>query len=120
MIALVAAVNTTIGVVQEVRADSAIAALDQLAAPSARVVRDGQELLVPASDVVKGDLVRVEAGDIVPADLDLVVAERAGFDESAVTGEAVPVHRSCGEAAEAGTVLVTGRAACSPVSRWPG
>jgi len=111
VIVLVVTVNTLIGVVQEVRADRAIAALDQLAAPTARVRRDGVDVLVPAADLVRDDLVRLEAGDIVPADLRLVDAARARFDESALTGESVPVHREPGEEAHAGTVLSVGRAA---------
>ena len=72
VIALVIVVNTAIGVTQEVRADRAIAALDTLAAPTARVVRDGVDQVIPAADVVRGDLVHLEAGDIVPADIRLV------------------------------------------------
>ncbi|WIM92937.1 cation-transporting P-type ATPase [Actinoplanes oblitus] len=113
VIALVIAVNTAIGVAQEVRADAAIAALNRLAAPQARVVRDGQDLIIAAADVVRGDFVRLEAGDIVPADLTLTEAERATFDESSLTGESVPVHRQATEPAAAGTVLLTGRAAGS-------
>ncbi|GAB4101009.1 cation-transporting P-type ATPase [Micromonospora taraxaci] len=111
VIVLVVLVNTVIGVVQEVRADRAIAALDRLAAPAARVVRDGRELAVPAADLVPGDLVRVEAGDIVPADLLLIEANRLHLDESALTGESVTVGRTPGEEALAGTVVTTGRAA---------
>ncbi|GAA2673569.1 cation-translocating P-type ATPase [Actinoplanes palleronii] len=111
IIVLVVAVNTVIGVVQEIRADAAIAALDRLAAPVARVVRDGRDQLVPAAGLVRGDHVRLEAGDVVPADLDLTEAQRATFDESALTGESVPVHRDVTEAAGAGTVLAGGRAA---------
>jgi len=111
VIVLVVTLNTLIGVVQEVRADRAIAALDQLAAPTARVVRDGSDRVVPAAQLVRDDLVRLEAGDIVPADLDLIDAQRATFDESALTGESVPVHREAGETASAGTVLTAGRAA---------
>ncbi len=110
VIALVIVVNTTIGVSQEVRADQAIAALDQLAAPTARVMRDGADVVIPAADVVRGDLVRLEAGDIVPADLKLTVAHRLQLDESAVTGESVPVTRAPGDEARAGTVVVVGRA----------
>ena len=110
VIVLVVTVNTLIGVIQEVRADRAIAALDRLAAPTARVVRDGTDRLVPAAQLVRGDFVRLEAGDIVPADLELADAHRPSFDESALTGESVPVHRDAGEDAAAGTVLTTGRA----------
>jgi Ca2+-transporting ATPase len=110
VIALVVVVNTAIGVTQEIRADRAIAALDRLAAPTARVVRDGADLVVPATALVRGDLVRMEAGDIVPADLTLRGAHRLQLDESALTGESVPVGRAAGEEAAAGTVVVTGRA----------
>ncbi|MEU8238980.1 cation-transporting P-type ATPase [Actinoplanes missouriensis] len=111
IILFVVIVNTVIGVVQEVRADAAIAALDQLAAPVARVVRDGRDQLVPAAGLVRGDLVRLESGDVVPADLRLIEAQRAAFDESALTGESVPVHRAAADTVGAGTVLAGGRAA---------
>ncbi|MFC4149468.1 cation-transporting P-type ATPase [Micromonospora mangrovi] len=109
VILLVVAVNTAIGVAQELRADRAIAALDQLAAPTARVVRDGHDLIVPAAEVVRDDLVRVEAGDVVPADLLLTQASRLRLDESALTGEAAPVARDAGGELAAGTVVATGR-----------
>ena len=111
VIVLVVIVNTLIGVVQEVRSDSAIAALDQLAAPTARVVRDGHDRIVPATTLVRGDLVRLEAGDVIPADLELTVAERAAFDESSLTGESVPVYRAAGEQVGSGAVLTVGRGA---------
>ncbi|MFD1371014.1 cation-translocating P-type ATPase [Actinoplanes sichuanensis] len=119
IILLVVVVNTVIGVAQEVRADAAIAALDRLAAPVARVVRDGRDQVVPASDLVRGDHVRLEAGDVVPADLRLTEAQRATFDESALTGESVPVPRSTSEPAGAGTVLAGGRAAGTVVATGP-
>jgi P-type Ca2+ transporter type 2C len=110
IIALVVVLNTAIGVAQEVRADQAIAALDRLAAPTARVVRDGTDLVIPAADVVRDDLVRLEAGDIVPADLRLAAAHRLQLDESALTGESLPVPRVAADEAYAGTVVLTGRA----------
>ncbi|MGC4892348.1 cation-translocating P-type ATPase [Micromonospora sp. DT31] len=109
VIVLVVVINTAIGVVQEVRADRAVAALDRLAAPTARAVRDGSDLVLPASDLVRDDLVRLEAGDVVPADLSLTDAFRLTLDESALTGESVPVARAAGEEASAGTVVTTGR-----------
>jgi P-type Ca2+ transporter type 2C len=111
VIALVVIVNTTIGVTQEVRADRAIAALDHLAAPTARLVRDGTDIVVAATEVVRGDLVRLEAGDIVPADLTLTAAHRLHLDESALTGESPPVARGVEEEVHGGTVVVVGRAA---------
>ena len=110
VILLVVAVNTVIGVVQEVRADRAIAALDQLAAPTARVVRDGADQVVPAADLVRDDVVKLEAGDVVPADLRLEHASRFQLDESALTGESVPVGHGSGDEIPAGTVVTTGRA----------
>ncbi len=111
VIMLVVALNTAIGVAQQVRAARAIAALDDLNAPTARVVSDGLDQSIPAADLVRGDLVRVEAGDVVPADLALSDAFRCQVDEAALTGESLPVAREVGDELRAGTVLVNGRAA---------
>jgi Ca2+-transporting ATPase len=119
IIVLVVTVNTIIGVVQEVRADRAIAALDSMAAPTARVVRDGVDRVVPAADLVRGDLVHLEPGDVVPADLSLLAAHRLRLDEAALTGESVPVTRSRGEESLAGTVVVDGRAAGTVLRTGP-
>jgi P-type Ca2+ transporter type 2C len=110
VILLVITLNTTVGVIQEIRADHAIAALDSLSAPVAHVVRDGDDLVVPSVSLVRGDAVLLEAGDIVPADLRLQIAHRCQVDESALTGESVPVARTPGEEVLSGTVMVTGRA----------
>lgn len=110
VILLVVTLNTAIGVAQQVRADRAIAALDDLTAPAARVVRGGRDETIPAADLVRGDLVRLEAGDIIPADLELHEAQRCQVDEAALTGESLPVSRDAGDELQAGTVLVTGRA----------
>ncbi len=110
VIALVVVVNTVIGVSQEIRAERAIAALQRLGAPTARVVRDGVDRVVPAADLVRGDLVILAAGDVVPADLTLAAARRLRLDESMLTGEAVAVDRSAGDEVNAGTVVLTGRA----------
>jgi P-type Ca2+ transporter type 2C len=109
VILLVIVVNTAVGVVQEVRADRAVAALSQLGAPTARVLRDGVEQVLPAAELLRGDLVVVAAGDVVPADLRLVEAHRVQVDESALTGESVPVARAGDGELSAGTVVVTGR-----------
>ncbi len=110
VILLVIVLNTTVGVVQELRADRAVAALRRMAAPSARVRRDGVDVSVPAGDLVPGDLVRIEAGDIVPADLRVVEAVRLALDESALTGESMTVPRGVDDELSAGTVTATGRA----------
>jgi Ca2+-transporting ATPase len=119
IIALVVVVNSSIGVVQEVRAERAIAALDALAAPTARVVRDGRDETIAAADLVRGDLIRLEAGSIVPADVRLTSAHWLRLDESALTGESVPVSREVADEASAGTVVVAGRAAGVVIATGP-
>ena len=110
IILAVVVLNTTIGVIQEVRAANALDALDRLAAPHAVVVRDGRPVRVAAADVVPGDLVQLEAGDVVPADLALELAAGLQVDESTMTGESVPVTKREGEELFAGTVVTRGRA----------
>lgn len=119
VIVLVVVLNTAIGVTQQIRADRAIAALDDLTAPTARVVRDGVDQNIPAAQVVRGDHVRLEAGDIIPADIRLEEAFRCQIDEAALTGESVPVTREPGEEVQAGTVMVTGRASGAVVRTGP-
>jgi P-type Ca2+ transporter type 2C len=110
IIAVVVVLNSSIGVFQEVRAEQAIAALGRMAAPVAHAFRDGVVAQVPAAEVVPGDVLRLEAGDVVPADADLLEAFALQVDESAMTGESVPVGRAVGEEVLAGTVLTKGRA----------
>ncbi|BCY09301.1 cation-translocating P-type ATPase [Actinoplanes sp. L3-i22] len=122
VIALVIVVNTSVGVVQEIKADRAITALAAMTAPEARVLRDGRQQLVPAGEVVVGDLLILAEGDIVPADAVVVRAAALLVDEAALTGESVPVDKTgtldsgSGDEAEhpgalvsAGTVVVRGR-----------
>jgi P-type Ca2+ transporter type 2C len=109
IIAAVVVLNTTIGVVQDVRAQRAIDALTRMAAPTARVWRDGRLGVLPAAELVPGDVVRLEAGDIVPADVWLDEAVAVEVDESAMTGESVPVARQHGEELLSGTVVTRGR-----------
>jgi Ca2+-transporting ATPase len=110
IIAAVVVLNTTLGVLQERRAEQAMRALDRLAAPFAVVHRDGTSRRVPAAEVVPGDLVLLGAGDVVPADATLVEAHGLELDESAITGESLPRAREVGEQVEAGTVVTRGRA----------
>ena len=114
IIVLVIVVNTSVGVAQEVKAGRAIEALSRLAAPAARVVRDGAQRMVPAAEVVVGDLVVLAEGDVVPADAHLAEAAGLLVDEAALTGESVPVDKTAGAegpqgGVSAGTVVVRGR-----------
>jgi Ca2+-transporting ATPase len=119
VIAIVVTANTAVGVAQEVRADRAIAALRELAAPHARVIRDGRELQVPAAEVVPGDHVMLRAGDIVPADGTLSDAKALQLDESALTGESVPVDKEAPGAVFAGPVVTRGRGAAIITATGP-
>ena len=85
--------NAGLGVVQERRAEQALAALRKLASPEAHVIRGGSRKLVPAYNLVPGDLVLLEAGNYVPADLRLVEAVNLRVEEAALTGESVPVQK---------------------------
>jgi Ca2+-transporting ATPase len=109
IIGLVIVANSTVGVVQEVRADAAIAALADLAAPTARVRRDGVVVDVPATTIVPGDVVTLGEGDVVPADGEVLLAVALLVDESALTGESVPVEKDPPASTYAGTVVVHGR-----------
>ncbi|MFC4337464.1 cation-translocating P-type ATPase [Salininema proteolyticum] len=90
----VVAVNAVIGLIQESKAEAELESLRSLIRTDARVVRGGQEHLIPSEDLVPGDLVRLAAGDKVPADLRLTRLEELQVDESALTGESLPVVKS--------------------------
>jgi Ca2+-transporting ATPase len=85
--------NATLGVIQERRAEQALAALKKLAAPEAHVLRDGHRLTIPARELVPGDIVLLEAGNYIPADLRLLEAVNLRIEEAALTGESVPVEK---------------------------
>ena len=86
-------VNAIIGFLQEERAQQALAALQRMAAPTARVVREGQRQAIPARQIVPGDLLELEAGDAVPADARLVESFGLRIQEAALTGESSPVDK---------------------------
>ncbi len=94
VILFVVVFNTILGVIQEWRAEQALAALSKLTAPKARVLRDGQSQLVEARDVVPGDVVILETGVRVPADARLIDSEDLQVDESALTGESEPASKT--------------------------
>ena len=92
-ILLIVVLNAALGVVQEHRAEQALAALRKLAAPDAQAVRDGYRQSVPAVGLVPGDIVLLEAGNYVPADVRLLEAINLRIEEAALTGESVAVQK---------------------------
>ncbi|TFG83939.1 MAG: hypothetical protein E4G74_00380 [Erysipelotrichales bacterium] len=86
--------NAIIGVVQENRAEKALAALKEMAAPLAKVLRNGREIIIPSSEVVPMDILILEAGDRVAADVRLLKTSSCQIQESSLTGESVPVDKS--------------------------
>jgi Ca2+-transporting ATPase len=111
VILVVVILNTTVGVVQEIRAEHALASLKRLAAPHATVRRGDRTTVIPSADVVPDDVVLLQAGDVVPADLQLFDAVQLQADESALTGESVPVEKEPTDELYAGTVVTRGRGA---------
>ncbi len=85
--------NTVLGTIQEFRAERAIAALKKLATPNVRVRRDGRECEITSSDLVPGDILQIEAGNIVPADARLLEGFDLIVEEAALTGESEPVSK---------------------------
>src|SRR5262249_4485351 len=92
-ISAVVLLNAIMGYLQERRAESAIAALQQMAAAHARVVRDGAVTSIPAAEVVPGDIIVVEEGDTPPADARIIGSTALSMAEAALTGESLPVAK---------------------------
>jgi Ca2+-transporting ATPase len=93
-IGLIVLINALVGFFQEHRAERAVLALRSMTAPQARVLRDGHPHIVPAVEVVVGDVLLLEGGDVVAADARLVEAHRLTAIEAALTGESVPVDKA--------------------------
>ncbi len=93
LILLIVALNAFLGVMQESKAEKALDALKSLSAPHARVIRDGEERVVDAAALVPGDIIRLEAGDFIPADARLLRSTSLKCEESALTGESVPSEK---------------------------
>lgn len=93
IIATIVVLNTIIGVVQEKKAQSSLAALCDISAPTAHVIRNGKELIIPAKELVVGDIVTLHDGDMVPADFRLIETANLKIQEASLTGESVPVEK---------------------------
>ena len=86
--------NAIMGVIQESKAEQSIEALQKLTAPQAKVKRNGQVKIIPSEDLVPGDIVIIEAGSYVPADIRLINTYNFKVEESALTGETIPVEKN--------------------------
>jgi len=93
IILVVVIVNAIIGVAQENKAEKSLEALQKLSAHASKVIRDGKMIVVPSRDLVPGDIVVLDTGDYVPADLRIIEAVNLKSQESALTGESVPVEK---------------------------
>jgi H+-transporting ATPase len=100
--------NAVVGFWQEHKADNAIELLKQKLALMAKVLRDGKWLQVPARELVPGDVVRVRLGDIIPSDVKLLEGEYLLVDQSALTGESLPVEKHISDVAYAGSIIRQG------------
>ena len=93
IIVAIVVLDVIVGFVQEYRAEQALDALKRMTSPSARVIRQGATLAVPSADVVPGDLLRLEAGDVIAADARLLDVHALRVDEAALTGESEPAEK---------------------------
>jgi Ca2+-transporting ATPase len=108
VIAAILLFNAILGAAQEARSERALEGLRRLARPAAWVLRDGAWARVPGRDLVRGDLVRVEAGERVPADGTVRSGRGLLVDEAILTGESLPVERPAGDEVRSGTLAVRG------------
>lgn len=94
LIVLIVILNAVMGVIQEGKAEKALEALKNMSTPHARVLRDGNEIVVLTSELVPGDIIYLEAGDFVPADARLISSTNLKVEESALTGESIPSEKN--------------------------
>jgi Ca2+-transporting ATPase len=111
VIAFILVLNAALGTAQEVRSEQAIAQLRKLTTPFAWVARDGRLVQVPNRALVPGDVVRIEAGERLPTDGEVVDGIGITSDESVLTGESAPVEKPIGAELHGGTLVVRGKGA---------
>ena len=97
LIMLIVILNAIMGVLQESKAEKALEALKNMSSPNARVIRDGEEQVIEASLLVPGDIIRLEAGDFIPADARIIRSSSLKSEEAALTGESVPSEKDADE-----------------------
>lgn len=105
IILVVVVLNAVLGVIQEYKAEQALSALKEMSTPHARVMREGQARDIKAEELVPGDIVLLEAGNVVPADLRLIESASLKIEEAALTGESVPVEKRTEPLDEADLVI---------------
>lgn len=105
LIVLIVVINAILGVAQEEKAEKALESIKALSSPHVTVLRDGIEVVIDVKDIVVGDVVLLVAGDYVPADVRIVESINLKIDESALTGEAVPVEKISKELTESDITL---------------
>lgn len=105
VILIIVVIDAIIGVAQECKATNALEALKQMSAPTACVRREGEESIIPASELVPGDIVLLEDGAIVPADLRLIQENRLAVQEASLTGESIPMEKDSETVLDAQTPL---------------
>jgi Ca2+-transporting ATPase len=97
VIFLIVVINGAVGAIQEVKATNALEALKKIGAPTSRVVRNGKSIMIPTSEIVVGDIVYLEDGAIVPADIRLLETNNLKVQEASLTGESLPVEKNATE-----------------------
>ncbi|MDR2533053.1 MAG: cation-translocating P-type ATPase [Oscillospiraceae bacterium] len=105
IITAILTVNMIIGITQENKADNALKELKDMSSPKAKVKRDGQVIKIDSDGLVTGDIVILDAGDYVPADIRIIEGTNLKIDESALTGESAPVEKDAETVLESGTGL---------------
>ena len=104
--------NAILGFVQELKAENALESLKKMSQPYANIIRDGKNMKVKTTEIVIGDIVLVEAGDVVPADMYLIEATRLKCDEASLTGESNPLDKEAGVVLPDKTPLADRRNMC--------
>ncbi len=105
IIVAIVVLNALIGFIQENKAEESLKALQDMSSPNSKVIRDGHEISIPSKEVVVGDLMILEAGDLVSADLRIVKSNSLQIQEASLTGESVPVSKSSTYVGEDNDVL---------------